>query len=136
MLKRAGQGQMAVVTRRQLTAALGVVAASPLAGRAQRAAMPVIGFLNSSSKAVFLNDRLLAFHRGLNEAGFVEGRNVAIEFRFADGQRDRLRGLADDLVGRNAAAIVVNGVSLSATSTTPIFVGGYDPVAQGLIDSL
>src|SRR5712671_192617 len=133
---------MAVVTRRQLTAALGgVVAALPLAAQAQRAAMPVIGFLNSSSKAVFLNDRLLAFHRGLDEAGFVEGRNVAIEIRFADGQRDRLRGLADDLVRRNAAAIVVNGVSLSATmaatSTTPIvFVGGYDPVAQGLIDSL
>jgi putative tryptophan/tyrosine transport system substrate-binding protein len=133
---------MTVITRRQLTAVFGGVAAAfPLAVRAQQSSMLAIGFLNSATKAVFLNDRLLAFHRGLGEAGFAEGRNVAIEFRFADGQRDRIPVLAADLVRRGVAAIVVNGVSLSAamteTSTIPIvFLGGYDPVAQGLIDRL
>jgi ABC-type uncharacterized transport system substrate-binding protein len=129
-------------TRRQLAAALGgVLTTLPLAARAQQREMPVIGFLHSATAAVFLNDRLLAFRQGLSEAGFSEGRNVAIEFRFANGERDRLPVLAADLVRRGVTAIVVNGVSLSAamaaTSTIPIvFVGGTDPVAQGLVSNL
>ena len=133
---------MAPITRRQLAAALGgVVTAFPLAVRAQQPQKPVIGFLHSAAETVFLNDRLAAFRQGLNEAGFAEGRNVAIELHFANSQRDRLPALAADLVRRGVAAIVVNGVSLSAamaaTSTIPIvFVGGTDPVAQGLISTL
>jgi putative ABC transport system substrate-binding protein len=103
--------------------------------------MPVIGFLNSTTEAVFPQDRLLAFRQGLNEVGLAEGQNVAIEFRFANGQLGQLPALASDLVHRGVAAIIVNGVSLSAamaaTSTIPIvFVGGTDPVAQGLVSSL
>jgi putative ABC transport system substrate-binding protein len=142
MLGRAEQHRMAVITRRQLTAGLGgVVTALPLAVHAQQPAMPVIGFLNSTSAADFPNDRLSAFRRGLNEAGFTEGRNVAIEFRFANGQSGRLPALAAGLVRQGVAAIVVNGAPLSAamaaTSTIPIvFVGGIDPVAQGFVSSL
>jgi putative ABC transport system substrate-binding protein len=133
---------MRVITRRQLAAALGAaVTVLPFTVRAQRRAMPVVGFLHSTTAAVFLNDRLSAFRQGLNEAGFAEGRNVAIDFRFAEDQHDRLAPLAADLVRRGVAAIVVNGVSLSAamaaTSTIPIvLVGGTDPVAQGLVTSL
>src|SRR6516162_7068743 len=139
--KRVGQSPMPVITRRQLIAVLGgVVTALPLAGRAQPE-MPVVGFLNSTTEAVFPKDRLLAFRQGLNEVGFTEGRNVAFEFRFANGKLGQLPDLAFDLVHRGVAAIVVNGVSLSsamaATSTIPIvFVGGIDPVAQGLVTSL
>jgi putative ABC transport system substrate-binding protein len=126
--------------RRDFIALLGA-AAWPVAARAQRPAMPVIGFLNSTSAAGFPNDRVSAFRRGLNEAGFEVGRNVAIEFRFANGQRGRLPALAADLVCRGVAAIVVNGASLSsamaATSTIPIvYLGGIDPVTQGLVSSL
>jgi putative ABC transport system substrate-binding protein len=142
MLARAGQRQMAVITRRQLTAGLGgAVTALPLAVRAQQPAMPVIGFLNSTWAAGFPSDRLSAFRQGLKEAGYEEGRNVAIEFRFANDQRDRLLPLAADLVRQGVAAIVVNGASLkaamAATSKIPIvYVGGIDPVAQGLVSSL
>ena len=126
--------------RRDFIALLGGAAAWPLGARAQRA-LPVIGFLNSTSAAGFPNDRVSAFRRGLNETGFEVGRNVAIEFRFANGQRGRLPALAADLVCRGVAAIVVNGASLSsamaATSTIPIvYVGGIDPVTQGLVSSL
>jgi putative tryptophan/tyrosine transport system substrate-binding protein len=132
---------MAVITRRQLTAVLGgAMTGLPLAVRAQPS-MPVIGFLHSTTATAFLNDRLSAFRQGLNEAGFAEGRNVTIEFRFANGQRERLPELAADLVHRDVAAIVVNGVSLSAamaaTSTIPIVcVSGTDPVVQGAVSSL
>jgi putative ABC transport system substrate-binding protein len=142
MLGRAEQRQMAVITRRQLTAGLGgVVTALPLAVQAQQRAMPVIGFLNSTSAAGFPNNRLSAFRRGLNDAGYAEGHNVAIEFRFANGQNGRLPALAADLVSQGVAAIVVNGASLkaamAATSTIPIvYVGGIDPVAQGFVTSL
>jgi putative ABC transport system substrate-binding protein len=127
--------------RREFIAGLGGAAAWPLATRAQQPAMPVIGFLRSTTAAVLPYDRLPAFRRGLEETGFAEGRNVAIEFRFADDQRERLPAMAADLVRRRVAVIVANGVSLSAamaaTSTIPIvFVGGTDPVAQGLIISL
>jgi len=133
---------MTVITRRQLAATLGgLVTALPLAVRAQQPAMPMIGFLNSTTAAVFPKGRLSAFRLGLNEAGFAEGRDVAIEFRFAEGQGDRLAVMAADLVRRGVAAIVANGVSLSAamaaTSTIPIvFIGGTDPVLQGLVTSL
>jgi putative ABC transport system substrate-binding protein len=139
--QRVGQSPMPVITRRQLIAVLGgVVTALPLAGRAQPE-MPVVGFLNSTTEAVFPKDRLLAFRQGLDEVGFTEGRNVAFEFRFANGKLGQLPDLAFDLVHRGVAAIIVNGVSLSAamaaTSTIPIvFVGGIDPVAQGLVSNL
>jgi ABC-type uncharacterized transport system substrate-binding protein len=127
--------------RREFIAGLGGAAAWPLAARAQQPALPVIGFLHSTTRAFLPDDRLSAFRRGLEETGFVDGRNAAIEFRFAEGQRERLPAMAADLVRRRVAVIVANGISLSvamaATSTIPIvFIGGIDPVAQGLVTSL
>jgi putative ABC transport system substrate-binding protein len=119
----------------------GAVTARPLAARAQQT-MPVIGFLSSLA----INDRqriVTPFHKGLNEAGFIEGRNVAIEYRFAEGQYDRLAALADDLVSRSVTAIAaVSGTPAAlaakrATKTIPIvFAIGGDPVAPGLVSSL
>ena len=112
----------------------------PTVARAQQPAIPVIGFLNS--RAPSENPAILAaFRRGFEEAGYVEGRNVAVEYRWADGQYDRLPALAADLVGRQVAAIVANGPAVqtanSATSALPIvFVVGFDPLAFGLVDSL
>jgi len=131
---------MAVITRRRLTLALGgAVIASPHALRAQQPGVKVIGFLHST--AADLDQRLSAFRQGLDEAGIAEGLSLAIEFRFVNDQRDRLPELAADLVRRGVAAIVVNGVSLSAamaaTSTIPIvFVGGIDPVEQRFVNAL
>jgi putative tryptophan/tyrosine transport system substrate-binding protein len=129
------------VRRREVITLLGGAAAWPLAARAQQRAMPVIGFLNSTTASDFINDRLSAFRQGLNEAGFAVGHNVAFEFRFANYQHDQLPALAADLVHLGVAAIIVNGVSLSAamaaTSTIPIvLIGGVDPVAQGLVSAL
>jgi putative ABC transport system substrate-binding protein len=118
----------------------GSTAAWSFGARAQQPTISVIGFLSSRSPGE--NPTILAaFLRGLKEAGYVEGQNVTVEYRWADGQYDRLPALAADLVGRRVAAIVVNGPAVqtakAATSTIPIvFVVGFDPLAFGLVASL
>jgi putative tryptophan/tyrosine transport system substrate-binding protein len=122
-------------------AAGGLLALSD-AARAQQAAMPVIGYLNGASAAEFPH-LLAAFRKGLAEAGYAEGRNVSLEYRYADGHYDRLPGLAADLVNRRVSAIVATAgtptirAAKAATSTIPIvFVIGSDPVLFGIVDSL
>jgi putative ABC transport system substrate-binding protein len=126
--------------RREFITLLGATAAWPLAARSQQPAMPVIGFLRSTPAEPFANI-MVAFRQGLNETGFVEGQNVAVDQRWADNQLNRLPGLAADLVRRQVAVIVGNGPAVEAarraTTTTPIvFVIGDDPVTQGLVTSL
>jgi putative tryptophan/tyrosine transport system substrate-binding protein len=114
----------------------------PLAARAQQSAMPVIGFLSAASAAA-TPQKATALREGLADAGFVEGKNVAIEFRFADQHLERLPKLAIDLVRRQVAVIVTGGgdvpamIAKGATSPIPIvFVTGFDPVKSGLVASL
>jgi putative ABC transport system substrate-binding protein len=118
----------------------GATAAWPLAARGQQSPMPVIGVLGTSSRLQFAS-RLDEFHRGLSEMGYLDGRNVAIEYRWAEGQYDRLAALAANLVREKVDVIFANGpaapVAKAATSTIPIiFVVGSDPVAVGLVASL
>jgi putative tryptophan/tyrosine transport system substrate-binding protein len=128
--------------RRELMLLLAGVLTAARGLRAQQKAMPVIGFLGSTSPGPFAAS-VAAFHQGLNETGYVEGQNATIEYRWAEGDYDRLPALAADLVGRKVDVIVAAGgfaaalAAKSATSTTAIvFTGVSDPVAVGLVASL
>jgi ABC-type uncharacterized transport system substrate-binding protein len=128
------------VKRREFITLLGGAVAWPLAAPAQGPTMPVIGFLRSTSLAVS-TPMVTGFRQGLATAGFSEGQNVAIEYRYADNQPERLPGLVAELIRLPVAVIVANNIAAlsakAATTTVPIvFATGSDPVVDGLVGSL
>jgi putative ABC transport system substrate-binding protein len=128
--------------RREVITLLAAAATWPLAARAQQPTMPVVGFLHVAFPGPY-TQQLVAFHHGLKQSGYAEGQNVAIEYRWAQNEYDRLPELAADLVRHRVAVIVAAGgppsalAAKTATSTIPIVVVfGTDPVRLGLVDSL
>ena len=127
--------------REFIKAVAGSVVAWPLVAKAQQPTVPLIGFLSATSEST-ATEQQRKFHSGLNEAGFVQGKNVAIEYHWANGQYDRLPAMAADLVRRPVSLIVAQGppaalAAKAATTTIPVvFVVGLDPIAAGLVESL
>jgi putative tryptophan/tyrosine transport system substrate-binding protein len=132
--------QFGQLRRREFITLLGGAAAWPLTARAQQPALPVVGFLNGQTAAGFVH-LTAAFRVGLDEGGFTEGRNVAIEYRWANGDSQRMRTLAEELIGLRVAVLVATGgahlAAKSATASVPIVCSmGNDPIKLGLAESI